>query len=165
VQLLLAFIWWLAVMCGLELRADAPVAEYPQKAKFIATLPDYVKWPNSDGSPVTVGILGDDSFEGALDNTRLTIKRSKRAQDLKDCQIIFIAKSEQDNLSAILADLEGKNILTVGESEGFAKQGGVIGLVMDGGKVSSEINTGAARRAGLLIDFRFLRLARRVFSS
>jgi len=160
---LLFCVFWQFVICGFVVRAEAPTPEYTQKAKFLATISDYVKWPGTGGSPITVGILGDDAFDGALD--KMNVKRSKRVEDLKDCQIVFIAKSEQGNVSAILAILEGANILTVGESEGFAKQGGVIGLVMEGEKVHSEINTSAARRAGLGIDLRLLKFASRVFSS
>lgn len=163
--LLLFCVFWHFVSGGFESYAEAPAAEYPQKAKFLATLRDYVKWPNSDGAPITVGILGEDSFEGAFENLELNVKRAKRVEDLKDCQVVFIAKSEQVNMAAILAELDGKNILTVGESEGFAKQGGVIGLFMESGKVRTEINTGAARRAGLGIDLRLLKFASHVFSS
>lgn len=156
-------VFWQFVICGFEIQAQVPTPEYVSKAKFLATISDYVKWPGTGGSPITVGIIGEDAFDGALDN--LSVKRSKRIEDLKDCQIIFIAKSERGNVSAILASLEGTNILTVGESEGFAKQGGVIGLVMEGDKVRSEINTSAARRAGLGIDLRLLKIAAHVFSS
>ena len=72
---------------------------------------------------------------------------------------------EQPFIRAIFESLAGANVLTVGESEGFAKQGGVIGFVMEKDQVRFEINTGAARQAGLKIDLRLLKLAKRVFNS
>jgi hypothetical protein len=160
--LLLGLAWGVAAG-ELGLHAEGPTPEYASKAGSLALFLDYVKWPAGDGSASTVGILGDDPFGGALD--KLHVKRSRKVEELKDCQIIFVAKSEQENLNAMLESLGSANILTVGESEGFAKQGGIIGFVIDGDKVRFEINTGAARRAGLKIDLRLLKLAVRVFNS
>ncbi len=148
---------------GVNVHAQAPGSEYHAKAASLALLPDYVKWPAPGTSPLTVGILGDDPFGSALD--KFNPKRSKRIEELKDCQIIFVSKSEQENLGAILESLAGANVLTVGESEGFAKRGGVIGFVIEGDQVRFEINTGAARQAGLKLDLRLLKLAVRVFNS
>jgi YfiR/HmsC-like len=146
-----------------RVRAQASIPEYTAKAGFLALFPDYVKWTASTGGPMSIGILGDDSFGSAMD--KLKPKRSKRVEDLKGCQMIFISKSEQPRLEAILASLDGTNILTVGETEGFAKKGGAIGFVVEGDKVRFEINPGAARRAGLGFDLRLLRLAARVVNS
>ena len=147
-------------VCPVGLHAQNPIPEYVAKAGFLSLFPDYVKWPASGGGPISVGILGVDSFGGALDKWKP--KRSKRIEDLKDCQMIFISKSEQASIGAILASLEGTNILTVGETEGFLKMGGEIGFVIEGDKVRFEVNPGAARRAGLGFDLRLLRLAARV---
>jgi hypothetical protein len=147
----------------MSLLAQGPTAEYTAKAHFLLQLPDYVKWSSSAGEPIRVGILGDDSFAGAL--AKLNPKRSQRIEDLKDCQMIFISKSEAAQIPAILASLDTTNILTVGETDGFAKKGGGIGLVFEEGKWGFEINPGAARRAGLGFDLRLLRLAARVINS
>jgi hypothetical protein len=161
-SLLLCVFWQLTVGAA-DQKAQAPSSAYASMAAKLSSFPDYVKWPTAPSAPISVGILGDDSFGGALDH--MNPKRSKRIDDLKDCQIIFIAKSEQENVDAILTSLGSANVLTVGESEGFAKQGGVIGFVTEGDKVRFEINIGAARRAGLGIDLRLLKLALHVFSS
>lgn len=160
--LVLCMLWQLAIG-AVNVRAEGPANEYTAKAASLVLLPDYVKWPAPAGSPPTVGILGDDPFGGALD--KLNPKRSKNIEDLKDCQIVFVANSERDNVGAILESLAGANVLTVGESEGFAKRGGVIGFVVEGNQVRFEINTGAARQAGLKLDLRLLKLAVRVFNS
>ena len=64
----------------------------------------------------------------------------------------------------VLAALAGTNILTVGENEGFVKQGGVIGFAAGGDKMRFEINTGAAQRNGVEISSRLLNLASKVGS-
>ncbi len=152
--------------CGLELRAESEATEYDLKAAFLMNFVQFVKWPG--GASATVGILGDDPFEGKLQKVlhgKLGIKRSRRPEELKNCQIIFISKSERGNVGAILSSLEGTNVLTVGDMEGFARQGGIIGFTMDGDRVRFEVNTSAARRSGLEISSRLLKLASRIFSS
>lgn len=150
-------------MGGGRVRAQALEApEYDLKAGYLAKFPDFIKWP-APGGPITVGILGEDPFGAALGGV-MKVKRSKRVEDLKGCQIIFISKSEQGNVPGIIAALAGTNIMTVGDADGFVKQGGVLGFVMDGGRVRFEINTGAAKRAGLEISSRLLKLASKVGS-
>ncbi|MEA3212606.1 MAG: hypothetical protein QOE70_5663 [Chthoniobacter sp.] len=160
-SLLLCLFWSLAV-CGNELQAQTAVPENVAKAAILAKFPDFVKWPAASGSSITFGILGDDPFSGALDSM-VKVKRSRRVEDLKGCQIVFIPKS--GNVGGALSSLAGMNVLTVGESDGFAKQGGIIGFVIEGDKVRFEINTGAATRAGININSRLLKLAIRTFSS
>ena len=163
-RLLLLCLLWPLGFHGAEARAQGSgVSEYEVKAAFLVKFPGFVKWPSASGASITVGILGDDPFGGALD--KLTrVKRSRRAEDLKGCPIVFVSKSEQANLGAVLASLGRANVLTVGESAEFAKQGGMIGFVMNGDKVRFEVNTRAARQAGLVIDVGLLKLAQRVFS-
>ncbi len=142
---------------------ERDVSEYELKAALLAKFPAFVKWPASRGA-VTIGILGDDPFGAGLDRV-VKVRRSKRVEDLKTCQIVFISRSERGKLDSIIEALSGANVLTVGDSDGFARQGGVIGLVMDGDKVRFEINTAAAKRAGLTIDLQLARLAVHVFNS
>ena len=154
---------WVLTMGGGQVRADSSgVAEYVLKAGYVAKFPNFVKWP-SPTSSVTVGVLGDDPFGSAL-SAMMKVKRSKNVEDLKGCQIVFISKSERGNLAGIIAALDGTNVMTVGDTDGFARQGGVLGLFMEDGKVRFEINTGAAKRAGIKIDSGLLRLASKVIN-
>lgn len=156
---------------GREARAQsAAYSEYEVKAAFLFNFAQFVKWPSAGGQ-MTIGILGDDPFGGALEKTvqgesvdgrKLTIRRARKAEDLKNCQIVFIANSEGGHLNAILSTLAGTNVLTVGDLDGFVKQGGAIGFISSGEKVRFEINTAAAQRAGLSISSRLLKLASRV---
>lgn len=173
IRVLLLGTVWTAGFGGREGRAQsAAYSEYEIKAAFLFNFAQFVKWPASGGQ-MTIGILGDDPFGGALEKTvkgesvdgrKLTIRRARKAEDLKGCQIVFVANSEGGNLNAILAALAGANVLTVGELDDFVKQGGAIGFTSSGGKVRFEINTGATQRAGLNISSRLLKLASRVGS-
>lgn len=169
--ILLCLLWHLAVCAPAAHAQGTGFSEYDVKAVTLFKFVQFIKWPPAGGTQFTIGVVGNDPFGGALDRAiqgesvggkKLAIKRARRVEDLKDCQVVFVPASERANVAAIVASLAGKNILTVGEHEGFAKQGGAIGFTSGGGKVGFEINHGAARSAGLEISSRLLKLAGRV---
>jgi hypothetical protein len=55
--------------------------------------------------------------------------------------------------------LKGAPVLTVSDREWFAEAGGIVGLVVDAGKIWFKINTDAAERARLHLSSRVLILA------
>lgn len=138
-------------------------SEYDLKAAYLYNFVQFVKWPA--GGSGTIGVLGDDPFGGKLEAAlqgKLSVKRSRKPEDLRGCKVVFISNSERGSVAGILASLAGTSVLTVGECEGFVKQGGIIGFIMDGEKVRFEINTRAAQNGGLQISSRLLKLASRV---
>jgi hypothetical protein len=80
-------------------------------------------------------------------------------EDIKECHVLFISRSETSKLDEILARLEGRNILTVSEAETFVESGGMIGFVVEKNKIRFKINTEAARRMNLTLSSKLLRLA------
>lgn len=155
----------------------AQYSESDVKAAFILNFAQFSKWPAKafadSGAPFAIGILGDDSLGGALEKVcqgqtvggrKITIKRARRAEDLKECQLVHVSKSEKGRLGEILPLLHSSNILTVGEGDQFTRQGGAIGFVNDGDRVRFEINPGAAQRAGIGFSSRLLKLGKIVSS-
>ncbi len=132
-----------------------------------------MQWPAGSlgdaHAPFCIGVLGDDPFSGALEKTiggesidhhPMAVRRSKRAEDLTGCQIVFICRSEEDRMADILAVLGSRPVLTVGEIGGFARHGGDINFYLAGGKIRFEINPQAAERSGLKISSQLLTLGR-----
>jgi hypothetical protein len=164
-----------AVLCSWRATpADMTVArEYQVKAIFLFNFVQFVTWPAAafpgPHAPITIGILGNDPFGPFLeeavrgeviDGRSLTIKRFQGIDEASDSQVLFVSKSEAGRLRQILAALRGTSILTVGETEAFARQGGIINFITVDNKVRYEINVGAARRANLDISSKLLRLAK-----
>jgi len=161
-----------------EIRAQTPVSkEYQVKAAFLFNFAQFVEWPPAAfadaAAPFCIGILGDDPFGTALDQTlqgetihnrKLIVERSRRVEDLKDCQIIFISKSEKGRVFEILSQLNARPALTVSEVEGFTRRGGGINFYREGNRVRFEINPGAAQREGLKISSQLLSLGKIVES-
>jgi hypothetical protein len=88
------------------------------------------------------------------------VKRFRAVEEVINSHILFVSKSEKGRLGQILAAVRGKSILTVGETEAFARQGGIINFITVDNKVRYEINLDAAKRADLDISSKLLRLAK-----
>jgi len=149
--------------------SEAP--EYDIKAAYLFNFAQFVQWPpqafSSPGAPLVIGILGSDPFGGKLDRIvrgevvrghRLAVRHYGGVGELKGCQILFIPKTESGRVGEALAAVRGSAVLTVGDSDHFVAQGGMIGFIMAGTSVRFQINSSAAQREGLTISSRLLRL-------
>ena len=171
--------YWLGVfaVAMLGYAASAQSREYQIKAAFLYNFAQFIDWPSAafanTNAPFNIGILGDDPFDGSLDQTiqdetigghRIVAVRSQHIEDLKNCQMIFVCKSEKKHVGEILTELDSKPILTVSEIDGFAQRGGGINFFLAGTKVRFEINPGAAQSDGLKISSQLLSLGKIVQS-
>ncbi len=152
--------------------------EYEVKAAFLFQFALYVEWPASSFSdaqtPITIGLLGKNPFddflrkaiEGKTVNRRkLVIKHCADLDEARQCHLLFISSSEKKSLPRILKGLRNASVLTVGDVEDFASQGGIINLVVIEKTVRFEVNPSVAERAGLKISSQVLELARIVRDS
>jgi hypothetical protein len=146
--------------------------EYQVKAAFIYNFVRFVEWPaltfKTDKDPVRICVLGQNPFGGALKGAidgKIVLGRSLVVTDISDagqppdCQILFIGSLEWKHRRPILAALQTPGVLTVGETDGFATQGGIVNFKLEDGRVRLEINVEAAGRARLRISSRVLSLA------
>jgi hypothetical protein len=153
--------------------ADSPAASEAQvKAVFLFNFAKYVEWPAAAfpnaTAPITIGVMGTNPFgdnlehvvEGKAINGRpFVIKHYAADSEVSGCQILFIGHSEASRMGAILAKASALPILTVGEDEAFARNGGIIDFVLKNGNVRLEIDLAAAKKAGLTISSRLLAVA------
>jgi hypothetical protein len=150
---------------------DQKPGEYQVKAAFIYHFMKFVEWPDKivshSSSPFNICILGEDPFGNSfkllrgetVSDSNLMIKRFRTIQNLDECKIVFIGRSDAERLPQILKILKGLNVLTIGDTEGFARQGVIINFHMEENKVRFNINIDAARRSGLKISSKLLSLA------
>lgn len=164
-------------------------AEYKIKAVCIYKFLSFTQWPpsgpadqrnkdndlNINDKTISIGILGKDPFQDSFSevegrfikeiNKKLVIKRFgdySETVDLKQCDLLFICKSENKNLKAILDRIKGEPILTVGDMDNFLETGGMINLIMLGNKVRWEINHTQVKECGLRLSAQLLRTALKV---
>jgi hypothetical protein len=163
----------LAVLAGcvqIAVRA-AQVDEYEVKALFLVSFLKFATWPAAEpaDAPLVIGVIGEDPFGDALDRaarrgtvgTRpLVVRRVKHAGQIGEPHLLFIAASEQRELPAILRQLDGKPVLTVGDTPGFAQSGVALNFYKAGDRLAFETNTGAVSRARIHLSAHLLKLAR-----
>jgi len=168
---------WLAIrviLCFLAVVTQAQSAtEFQVKAAFLFNFAKFVEWPadafSSADAPLQICVLGRDPFghefeEMIADKTvnghRIEVIHPSGVPQAKSCQIIFVAASEKQQVREVLHGLRGASVLTVGDSAGFARMGGIINFVLDESRVRFEVNVKAAERAHLKVSARLLTVAK-----
>lgn len=159
----------LSPMAPSQVRADTPL-ESVIKAVFLFKFGDFVEWPPKAfaraEAPFTIGILGQDPFDGSLDQAvqnrtvqgrPVVVKRFSRVEEVQDVQVLYLSASESERWKEDLARLRGMEVLTVGEQG--QQPGVVITFVLQDGKVRFKIDQDAADRAGLKLSSKLLSLA------
>lgn len=175
-------LWWmgraslsasLLLLSALAMPARAVEAdEYQVKGEFLFNFASFVDWPSQSqvGSEreVRVCVFGNDEVTSILSEVlqgRSAGKRDvmvRRIDDLAGvawCRIVFITRFAEMEPEVVINSLGASSILTVGETAGFAANGGMVNFTGEQSRVRFEINQGAARRAGLKISSKLLRLA------
>jgi hypothetical protein len=161
------------------LRAEsAGTTEYAVKAAFLFRFAQFVEWPaeafTSAQSPLTYCTLGEDPFRGALDQSvkgksfgshPLQVQHLRDWQPGAGCQVVFIGEAESKRRGGTVTSGNESPVLTVGESEHFVQDGGVIGFCLVENKVRFDINLEAAGKARLKISAKLLALARTVIGN
>lgn len=155
-----------------NLRAQSPKpTEYEVEAAYLSNFGRFVEWPAraaSAGEPFNVCVLGQDPFGPVLDaalkgetigTAPMAAKRISGPEEAAGCRILFISFAKESQLNAILKALGTESVLTVSDTAGFARRGGMIEFVLQGNRVRFEINLTAAQRAGLNLSSELLRVA------
>ncbi len=165
--------------CWLPARAAAAtsagetsVLEYKVKAAYLYNFVKYVDWPPvsfaETNTPIIIGLYGEDKFGDALQKAvegktiserRIIIQPIGKDDDAGKCHILFISVSDKKRLGEFLNKIKALPVLTVGETDQFLEQGGVIKFVKKEGKIRLEVNLDAARQAKLQINSRLLSVA------
>ena len=149
----------------------APTAQQVE-AVFLFYFSQFVDWPAGafadQRSPIVIGVLGNDPFDGALDqavagervNGRpIVVRRLKSLADASGCHILYISSSEAAQLPQILSTLKGRDVLTVSDLDNFVQSGGMIRFMLIDQRVRLRINAPAAQAAGLKLSSKLLQAA------
>ena len=155
---------------------DSRAPEPALKAAFIYNFLQFVTWPENAFSgledPLVIGVVGETpvlqalrrDVEGKTVSGRKIVVRQVRNLPPEGVHVLFVAGNERRRLPQILESVEGHPVLTVGETDQFAQEGGIINFFQVQNKIHFEINPLAAERSGLKISSRLLKLARIVSS-
>jgi hypothetical protein len=162
-----------AVVAAWPALAQPRVAnEAELKAAIAYRIALFVEWPADSlpsGAPLQVCVAGSDAtwaaafatIEGkkvqghALAPTRMLA----RGEEPRGCHLLFVPERELRRPAA-----GAPGLLTIGEAEGFAASGGVVGFVREGAQLRFDINRDAAARAQLRLPTELLKVARQVIA-
>jgi hypothetical protein len=146
--------------------------EYRVKGAFLLNFTKFVEWPaqafKGPADAIAICILGTSPFTADLElaargivlgSRTVTLRQIPDPKQAQTCQVVFVSMSERKRVHAVLEAVQGGNVLTVGESEGFIAGGGVVEFRVEESKVRMEISEAAAKRAGLRISSKLLSLA------
>jgi hypothetical protein len=155
-----------------ELHGQDRAAESSLKFAFLYNFSKFVEWPTSklpkDDSPFIFGIAGDDPFgveletpvlKKTLNGHPIQVLHVTDQGDARKCHILFVGSSEKKRIAGLLASVRGASVLTVGDSERFCQQGGMINFRIPENKVRFEINATAAARENLKVSSKLLSVA------
>jgi YfiR/HmsC-like len=163
--------------------ADDPL-EYRIKAAFLLNFTKFIDWPEESftepSAPIALCIMGDAPMRATLNQLavgelvkgrKIAVRSLNETAAPKYCQILFFTAVEKDTrpLSGVLPgqlpgslNAAGPGVLTVGEGEGFIRDGGMIAFVIENNRVRFEINQTAAENAGLKLSSKLLSVAKAI---
>ena len=151
----------------------AEVDEYQAKALFVYKFATFVDWPagafKGESEAVAICILGQTPFTKALENTvqnkrvearGFVVRVVSEPRQAAGCHLLFVATSGLKSFRAMKSELATvTGLLVVGESNGFATEGGAINFKLADGRIRLEINPAEAKREKLAINARLLGMA------
>ncbi len=143
--------------------------EYHLKAAFLRYVAKFVTWPEQSlpDDVINVCLYGEtpsmkglNSINGrTIEERSILVRPIKSLEDAKtQCQILFVNKSEQENAKTIIGDLAGLPVLTFGDMEGFAENGGAMNFYIVNNRMAIMINQETVASSKLAIHPRMLRL-------
>lgn len=158
----------LALLSGASAQAQGGSPE-ALKAEVVYRLLMFVNWPAERevaGRPLQLCTLGDGRMDSALQslagrqirNLNVDVRHQARADQLAGCHLLYLP-TPQPALRTVLAELP---VLVVSDAAAMLEQGAMINLQIEDGRIVFDVDLDAARRVGLAVSTKLLRLARYV---
>lgn len=170
--------WLLGVCLGAMLLVSQAAPAQRSEALRVAYLYNFLKfveWPAGShataDSALRICASGeDDPVLGAImvlqgrevGGRRLEVSVIPVGNSVQGCHVLYVATQRARDVSRLLELTSGQAILTVSDSEGFIRRGGMIGLVFLEGRLQFDVNLQAAQQVQLRLSSHLLRLARSV---
>jgi YfiR/HmsC-like len=138
------------------------------RAAYVYNVIKFVEWPQSQ-SELLIGYFGTADTGDvirALLNGRIAAGRTIRVlpspseQDFARCSVLYIGEAAR----IAPGRLPLRNVLTIGETDAFARAGGMVSLVQVDDHIQLDVNVDAARAAGIEISSHLLSIAQIVHS-
>jgi hypothetical protein len=138
-----------AMMIGtLTFAQDRPIHEVYSMMVF--NFVKYVQWPANDNSKeFVIGVVGNNDIYNTLTtwyggkakgSKTYVIKKFKNADEMTDCQVVFIDRTKSNEFEAVNNKVKGKNTLVVTDRNGLGSKGSCINFKTVDEKLRFELN-------------------------
>lgn len=127
------------------------------RAAYVFNITKLVDWPPGKdrlvigffGSPETGEVLRK-LLEGKTSQSKpIYVLPLPSDDELLRCNLLYFADSEKGKIQSVVSKLGSARVLTIGESDSFVRDGGMISLVKVGEQIHMRMILEAARRAGV----------------
>lgn len=176
----------LFIMASISVASALPEStfeEYEVKAAFLELVSKYIDWPPELDKSKTfiITVIGENPFlitkkgksttgdwlttlyeTQKIKDKRVEIRYISEIEDISDCHILFVSRSMRKRLSEIIDAIREKPILTIADTEGFAKKGIYINLYIENNNTRYEINQSALKSSPLTVNYRLFEWGKRV---
>ena len=153
---------------------QAQVDKMELEAAYIERFTRFVEWPDSmrmsnSMQPFIIGLVGNVPFKNVLLKIYKQQKIKDKPVEIKSinisdknpsCNLLFIGDVSKRELESILNATHNKPILTISSEKGFAKEGVLINLYYDHGRLKFEINESAFLNSRLKVSYLLLQYAK-----
>lgn len=143
------------------------------KADMVCNIAKFVQWPDAvmsqNNGRLVVAVLGEDDLGATLasvlssrfvNGKPIWVRFARRIEDVRGCQIVYIAGPELHRAAALQDSLRGAPVLTIANEAGFASRNGIANFSGTPPNLKVEICRMRAEQSGLRISSRLLALAR-----
>jgi hypothetical protein len=169
IKYLLVWLWFTCMPFSACAYADETSREYQIKAGYLYNFTKFITWPEEISETFNLCILGDDPFGEIIDPIEqrnvadhpikvVRLPYSRSHTDITKfplCHILYISPSFKE--TGIYQKLH--NVLTIGETDQFAAQGGMIGFQKQNDRVTLQINLSALKQSGLKVSAKLLEVS------
>lgn len=142
-------------------------------AAFLLNFARYVEWPKDafdrGDAPVTICMMSSSGFGEVVSSTvagktvddrPVSVDHKSDLMQTRGCHILFIGRDLGQSPESAARALDGSSVFSVADLQGFASAGGIANFYREDNRIRFEINPDAAKKAGLKISSRLLRLAK-----
>jgi hypothetical protein len=155
---------------------DAAAAMRRIKAAFVYKFAAYVEWPPNTfpeaESAIVIGVAEargiaeeiESAFAGRKAGGRpVQVRKLARGENADSCcHILFIGGDDRGRRAELLAEAQGRPVLTVTDVESEQPEGSVINFFRSDDRVRFDISRVAAERNGIQLRSQLLTVARKV---
>lgn len=151
---------------ALSLEENAVLAALTLNIVRFTTWPDEAQQSMKD--TIDLCVVGDNTVQQSfasidhkpVGNKTLKLIDLQRLSNFERCNVLYISELKQNILLQVFVEIKKMHLLTIGEGDDFAEQGGMVGLENVDNKMTLHVNTAAVREANLTISSRLLSLAK-----